>query len=51
MKIPESFWVRGLMPIQFFLVFAIAFVVFNAIQSVLKRFNQRITAFWQALFV
>src|SRR3990170_3656042 len=51
MKAAESFWVWGLMPVQFILVFVFAFFVFIAIQSVLKRFNLRITSFWQALFV
>lgn len=51
MKIPESFWVWGMMPIQFLLVFVVAFFVFIAVQSLLKRFNLRITAFWQALLV
>jgi hypothetical protein len=51
MNIPESFWVPGLMPIQFLLVFALAFFVFIAVQSLLTRVNQRVTSFWQAISV
>ncbi len=51
MTISESFWIRGFIPVQFLLVLFFAFVGFVAAQSILRRFNTHVTAFWQALLV
>jgi len=48
MEIPTSFWVPGLMPVQFLLVFAAAFALFIAGQYVLKQCGRPVTMFWQA---
>lgn len=42
-------WVPGIMPIQFLLIPTATFLVFTAIQVILKRIGRPMTPFWQVV--
>ena len=51
MKLQESFWVSGLMPVQFLLVLTVAFLGFVFTHFLLKRMGKRVPVFGQAILI
>lgn len=51
MKLQESFWISGLMPVQFLLVLVVVFFGFVLTQFLLERMGKRIPVFAQAILI
>ena len=51
MKLQESFWVPGLMPLQFLLVLAVAFLGFVLAHFLLKRIGKNVPVLGQAILI
>src|SRR3972149_5292460 len=49
--VPADFWIPGFAPLQFLILFAVAFLIGLWVQRVLTRMGWRITTFWQVVLV